>query len=95
MSFKEPATGISSRPLALLCSTGPLRDKLAHNPVGIFITEQYSEKCGSFTDTSVLFEDLGRSPVPDPHLASAVLSALTVLEGGTEVQTPDWLPPSR
>ena len=38
------------------------------------------------------FEELGRGPVPGPHLTSAVLSALAILEGGTEEQKRDWLP---
>ena len=40
----------------------------------------------------MLFEELGRGPVPGPHLTSAVLSALAILEGGTEEQKRDWLP---
>ncbi|GIT02018.1 MAG: hypothetical protein CM1200mP27_06430 [Chloroflexota bacterium] len=47
---------------------------------------------GSFTDAGVLFEELGRGPVPGPHISSAVLAALTLLEGGTEEQKKEWLP---
>ena len=60
--------------------------------LGILIPQQYGGEGGSFTDAGVLFEELGRGPVPGPHLTSAVLSALTVLEGGTEQQKRDWLP---
>ena len=60
--------------------------------LGILIPEQYGGEGGSFTDAGVLFEELGRGPVPGPHLTSAVLSALTVLEGGTDQQKRDWLP---
>jgi len=34
----------------------------------------------------VLFEELGRGPVPGPYFSSGVLGALTVLHGGTEEQ---------
>ena len=60
--------------------------------LGILIPEEYGGEGGSFTDAGVLFEELGRGPVPGPHLTSAVLSALTVLEGGTEEQKRGWLP---
>ena len=60
--------------------------------LGILIPEEYGGEGGSFTDAGVLFEELGRGPVPGPHLTSAVLSALTILEGGTEQQKRDWLP---
>ncbi len=60
--------------------------------LGILIPEQYGGEGGSFTDAGVLFEELGRGPVPGPHLTSAVLSALAILEGGTEEQKRDWLP---
>ena len=60
--------------------------------LGILIPEQYGGEGGSFTDAGVLFEELGRGPVPGPHLTSAVLSSLAILEGGTEEQKRDWLP---
>ena len=60
--------------------------------LGILIPEQYGGEGGSFTDAGVLFEELGRGPVPGPHLTSAVLSALVILEGGTEDQKRQWLP---
>ena len=70
-------------PWGQLASTGWL---------GILIPQQYGGEGGSFTDAGVLFEELGRGPVPGPHLTSAVLSALAILEGGTEQQKRDWLP---
>ncbi len=60
--------------------------------LGILIPEEYGGEGGMFTDAGVLFEELGRGPAPGPHLTSAVLSALTVLEGGTEDQKQEWLP---
>ncbi|MFQ6029708.1 MAG: acyl-CoA dehydrogenase family protein [Dehalococcoidia bacterium] len=61
--------------------------------LGILIPSEYGGEGGSFTDAAVLFEELGRGPVPGPHISSYVLGALTVLEGGTEEQKRDWLPP--
>ena len=60
--------------------------------LGILIPEEYGGEGGSFTDAGVLFEALGRGPVPGPHITSAVLAALVVLEGGTEDQKHEWLP---
>ena len=72
-----------SEPWQKLVSTGWL---------GILIPQEYGGEGGSFTDAGVLFEELGRGPVPGPHLSSCSLGALTVLEGGTEEQKRDWLP---
>jgi len=60
--------------------------------LGILIPTEYGGEGGSFTDAGVLFEELGRGPVPGPHLSSSVLSALTIIAGGTEEQKRDWLP---
>jgi len=60
--------------------------------LGILIPTEYGGEGGSFTDAGVLFEELGRGPVPGPHISSAVLAALTLLEGGTEEQKKEWLP---
>ena len=60
--------------------------------LGILIPQEYGGEGGSFTDAGVLFEELGRGPVPGPHLSSAVLGALAVMEAGTEAQKRDWLP---
>ena len=60
--------------------------------LGILIPQEYGGEDGSFTDAGVLFEELGRGPVPGPHLSSGVLAALAIREGGTEQQKRDWLP---
>ena len=60
--------------------------------LGIIIPEEYGGEGGTFTDAGVLFEELGKGPVPGPHISSALLGALTILEGGTEDQKQDWLP---
>ena len=51
--------------------------------LGIIIPEEYGGAGRSFTDAAVLFEELGRGPVPGPYFSSSILGALTVLHGGT------------
>ena len=60
--------------------------------LGIVIPEEFGGEGGSLTDAGVLFEELGRGPVPGPHLSSGVLSALIVLEIGSIQQKSEWLP---
>jgi alkylation response protein AidB-like acyl-CoA dehydrogenase len=60
--------------------------------LGILIPEQYGGEERSYTDAAVLFEELGRGPVPGPFFSSSVLGALTVLHGGTEAQRHAILP---
>ena len=72
-----------SEPWSKLAATGWL---------GIIIPTEYGGEGGSFTDAGVLFEELGRGPVPGPHLSSAALGALAILEAGTEEQKRSLLP---
>jgi alkylation response protein AidB-like acyl-CoA dehydrogenase len=74
---------VTAEPWQRLVSTGWL---------GIAIPQEYGGEGGSFTDSGVLFEELGRGPVPGPHLSSCVLAASAILEGGTEEQKREWLP---
>ena len=60
--------------------------------LGIVIPEAYGGEGRPFTDAAVLFEELGRGPVPGPFFSSGVLGALTVLHGGTEAQKQAILP---
>jgi alkylation response protein AidB-like acyl-CoA dehydrogenase len=59
---------------------------------GILIPAEYGGSESSLTDAAVLFEELGRGPVPGPFFSSGVLGALTVLEAGTEAQRRAILP---
>jgi alkylation response protein AidB-like acyl-CoA dehydrogenase len=79
------ATGQSapSEPWQKLAGTGWL---------GIVIPTEYGGEGGSFTDAGVFFEELGRGPVPGPHLSTAALGALTILEAGTDEQKRSLLP---
>ena len=60
---------------------------------GVVIPEVYGGEGRSLTDAAVLFEELGRGPVPGPFFASGVLGALAVQHGGTEAQKQAILPP--
>jgi alkylation response protein AidB-like acyl-CoA dehydrogenase len=72
-----------SEPWSKLAATGWL---------GIIIPTEYGGEGGSYTDAGVLFEELGRGPVPGPHFSSAALGALSILEAGTEEQKRSILP---
>jgi alkylation response protein AidB-like acyl-CoA dehydrogenase len=45
--------------------------------LGVIIPEEYGGEGRSFTDAAVLFEELGRGPVPGPYFSSGILGALT------------------
>jgi alkylation response protein AidB-like acyl-CoA dehydrogenase len=59
---------------------------------GILVPAEYGGSESSLTDAAVLFEELGRGPVPGPFFSSGVLGALTVLEAATEAQRRAILP---
>ncbi len=60
--------------------------------MGMAIPEEYGGTGNSLTDVAILFEELGRGPVPGPFFSSGVLGALTVLNAGTDDQKAAWLP---
>jgi alkylation response protein AidB-like acyl-CoA dehydrogenase len=60
--------------------------------LGILVPGEHGGSDGSLTDAGVLFEELGRGPVPGPFFSSGVLGALTVLEAGTPAQRRAILP---
>jgi alkylation response protein AidB-like acyl-CoA dehydrogenase len=59
---------------------------------GILVPAEYGGSESSLTDAAVLFEELGRGPVPGPFFSSGVLGALTVLEAASEPQRRAILP---
>jgi alkylation response protein AidB-like acyl-CoA dehydrogenase len=59
---------------------------------GILVPADYGGSESSLTDAAVLFEELGRGPVPGPFFSSGVLGALTVLEAATLAQRQAILP---
>jgi alkylation response protein AidB-like acyl-CoA dehydrogenase len=60
--------------------------------LGMLLPESYGGAGLSFTDCAVVFEELGRGPVPGPLFASGVLAAQIVFEGGAEAQRKSLLP---
>ena len=60
--------------------------------LGILIPAEYGGTESSLTDAGVLYEALGRGPLPGPFFSSGVLGALTVLEAGTAAQRQAILP---
>jgi alkylation response protein AidB-like acyl-CoA dehydrogenase len=60
--------------------------------LGMLIPEQYGGGGTTFTDCAVVFEELGRAPIPGPLFSAGVLSGLLVLEGGSEEQKKSILP---
>ncbi len=46
--------------------------------LGMVLPEEYGGAATSFTDCAVVFEELGRGPLPGPFFSSGVLSALLV-----------------
>jgi alkylation response protein AidB-like acyl-CoA dehydrogenase len=60
--------------------------------LGIAIPQEYGGEGGSLTDAGVLFQELGRGPVPGPLFSSSVLGASVVLEAGREEQKRQILP---
>ena len=59
--------------------------------LGIAIPESYGGQGGTLTDAGVLYQELGRGPVPGPFFSSSILGAFVVLEGGTEDQKVQFL----
>ena len=59
---------------------------------GILVPGEYGGSESTLTDAGVLFEELGRGPVPGPFFSSGVLGALTVLEAADPDQRRAILP---
>ncbi len=60
--------------------------------LGMVIPGEYGGGGASYTDCGVVFEEIGRGPLPGPYFTSGVLAALLILEGGTEAQKKTLLP---
>lgn len=60
--------------------------------LGLLIPEAYGGGGSSLTDAAVLFQEFGRGPLPGPFFSSGVLSALVLLEAGSEGQRRRYLP---
>ncbi len=60
--------------------------------LGILLPSEYGGSDSSVSDAAVLYEELGRGPLPGPFFSSGVLGALTVLEAATAEQKRAILP---
>src|SRR5262245_58744940 len=60
--------------------------------LGIVLPVEYGGSGDSLSDAAVLYEELGRGPLPGPFFSSGVLGTLTVIEGGTDAQRRAMLP---
>jgi alkylation response protein AidB-like acyl-CoA dehydrogenase len=60
--------------------------------LGILVPAEYGGSESSLTDAAVLYEELGRAPLPGPFFSSGVLGALTVMEAATPEQRRAILP---
>ena len=81
-SFDAGTESVGSRWEAL-ASTGLL---------GSLVPEEYGGAGGTLADAAVVFEELGKGPVPGPHFSSGVLAALLVSECGSSEQKTAHLP---
>jgi len=54
--------------------------------LGMLVPDELGGMGSSLSDAAVLYEELGRGPLPGPFFSSGVLGALTVREGGSEAQ---------
>ncbi|HZD40195.1 MAG TPA: acyl-CoA dehydrogenase family protein, partial [Terriglobales bacterium] len=60
--------------------------------LGMVLPEDYGGGSASLTDCAVVFEELGRGPMPGPFFSCGILAALIVAEGGSDAQKKDLLP---
>jgi len=59
---------------------------------GILIPEEYGGSEMSMLEATIAYEEMGRALCPTPHFQSAILSALVLLESGSDAQKEEWLP---
>lgn len=60
--------------------------------LGMLTPQEYGGSGSSLTDAAVVFEELGRGPVPGPAFASGVLGTLVLLEAASPEQKRSLLP---
>ena len=60
--------------------------------LGILVPAEHGGSGSSLGDAAVLYEELGRGPLPGPFFASGVLGALILMEGATAAQRERILP---
>jgi alkylation response protein AidB-like acyl-CoA dehydrogenase len=60
--------------------------------LGILVPAEYGGSESTLTDAAVLYEELGRAPLPGPFFSSGVLGALSAMEAASEEQRRAILP---
>jgi len=60
--------------------------------LGLVYPEKYGGTGGSILDLAVLYEEMGRTMFPSPHLSTVALCGLAILDAGSEEQKADLLP---
>ena len=60
--------------------------------LGIIIPQEYGGSGYPLSSAGVLFETLGKAPLPGPHFSSSILGSLIVLHAGREEQKQELLP---
>jgi len=60
--------------------------------LGIIVPEEFGGSGGSFIDLIVILEEMGKSLVPGPFFASALLGSTAILTGGSAAQKAALLP---
>ena len=60
--------------------------------LGMIVPEEFGGGGTSCTDCAVVFEELGRGPLPGPFFCCGVLAAQLIMVGGSEAQKKAWLP---
>jgi len=60
--------------------------------IGMLVPQEFGGSGSSLTDAAVVFEELGKGPMPGPFFSSGVLGALTVMEAASDQQKREILP---
>lgn len=60
--------------------------------VGLLLPEEHGGAGSSMVDGVVMYEELGRSLAPTPHMESAIMAGGAILRAGTDDQRKAWLP---
>ena len=60
--------------------------------LGLTLPEEHGGAGSTMLDGVILYEELGRSLAPVPHLESCVLAAESLLRAGSDAQIAEWLP---
>src|SRR3954470_22490677 len=61
--------------------------------LGMMLPEEVGGSGAEIRDCAVVFEQLGRGPVPGPYFASGVLGPLVLWEAGSPAQHDRFIPP--